>query len=729
MRHYSSIPLILILLLASFVSGPLTGQNLNPSLPVSCRFPELLHKAELIKLQAPDFSVLLKEDKLYQAKGNPYRMGVSLPVVIDCAQDGIWQDIPGGKLWIIKIHSQGAMGLGLYFNKFRLPRGCTVHVFDSAARQVLGEFSYKSNPEGGLFASGITPGSELIIECFRPVNVPFPDIIINEVLYVYRSSGIPQVNSAKDFGGSEPCEVNINCPEGQAWQDAKHGVVRILVKIGGTSFWCTGSLVNNTRNDYTPYILTADHCAHNPAMKYASPADLAQWIFYFNFESDNCTDPLVQPQLFSSVGAIKMASATAASGSDFYLAMLKRDIPGNYLPFYNGWDRSGSANTGGVCIHHPQGDIKKISTYDTTLSSSQWGVTPGTHWKVYWHATASGNGVTERGSSGSPLFDQAGHILGMLTGGDSDCSQLLESDYFGKFAYSWESNGIHDSTRLSPWLDPDNTGVMDVRGIYDTNQIVADFSADNLVVSMGSYINFTDRTSGTHSSWKWSFKGAQPDVSEQQSPSGIFYSLPGTYDVQLIAGNENEFDADTILKKDYIRVIPVVYPIIADFTSENLVVPVGSYVNFIDHSPGNPSEWRWHFDGAEPESSEQQSPVGILYSTIGAFDVQMIASNQYDADTMLRKGYIHVTPAYYFNPNPSADGIINIHSWNDDATGKPVRIYNWLGKLVSETVWPKDAGNIFSVDLSLLGGSIFFISFSTSKSTITEKIIVFRSKQ
>ena len=509
---------------------------------------------------SPDISLLQKEDKVAEGKGDPYRMGVSIPVDINCAEDGIWQDIPGGKLWILKLHATGSAGLGLYFNKFQLPQGCTVHVSDSAVTQVLGAFTHKSNPEGGFYASGITPGSELIIECFRPLNAAMPDISINEVLYVYRSTGIPQVNSERDFGGSDACEVNINCAEGQEWQDIKHGIVRINVKIGGSSFWCSGSLVNNTRNDYTPYILTADHCAHTGGggEVYANPADLAQWIFYFNFESDNCQKPLVQPTLYSTVGAVKIASANAASGSDFYLAMLKQNIPGEYLPFYNGWDRSGVANTGGVCIHHPQGDIKKISTYNSTLTSSEWGTTPGTHWKVVWQATANGHGVTEGGSSGSPIFDQTGHILGSLTGGDSSCDSLADPDYFSKFSYSWDKNGTAASAQLGPWLDPENTGTTVIPGSYNNNLVVADFSADTIAIPFGSTVNFTDHSLGFPTAWSWRFEGAEPATSDKAAPQGISYSKIGIFDVQLIAGNNTS--ADTIVRKNYIRVTPAIFP-------------------------------------------------------------------------------------------------------------------------------------------------------------------------
>src|SRR5690606_34279814 len=105
----------------------------------------------------------------------------------------------------------------------------------------------------------------------------------------------------------------------------------------------------------------------------------------------------------------------------------------------------------GASIHHPAGDIKKISTYSSNLVSDTWGGPAGTHWRVTWTANASGHGVTEGGSSGSPIFNAAGRIIGTLTGGSSFCNAPSNPDYYGKMSYHWTSNPGDDlSTYLAP---------------------------------------------------------------------------------------------------------------------------------------------------------------------------------------------------------------------------------------------------------------------------------------
>jgi hypothetical protein len=292
-----------------------------------------------------------------------------------------------------------------------------------------------------------------------------PVFLISEVGYAYRGVSVYPKN-ADGFGGSGDCEVNINCPEGQDVQVEKRGVARIQVKRGTGSFWCTGSLVNNTRYDKIPYLLTADHCGRN-----TTPDDVSQWVFYFNYESASCPNPSFEPPSHSMTGATLVSQGGDAgnSGSDFFMVRLLENIPDSFHVCFNGWSRTNESSPDGYGIHHPQGDIQKVSTYVEPLVSSSWnGHVPGSHWRVVWAATPNGHGVTEGGSSGSPIFDDFNRIVGTLTGGDSSCdsSALDAPDYYGKFSYHWDQNGTDSSSVLSVWLDPDSSGAMYVNPLY-----------------------------------------------------------------------------------------------------------------------------------------------------------------------------------------------------------------------------------------------------------------------
>ena len=54
------------------------------------------------------------------------------------------------------------------------------------------------------------------------------------------------------------CHLDVTCyPE---WSSSATGVARIFFETSEGSFACSGTLLNNRRQDLTPYFLTAAHC-------------------------------------------------------------------------------------------------------------------------------------------------------------------------------------------------------------------------------------------------------------------------------------------------------------------------------------------------------------------------------------------------------------------------------------------------------------------------------------
>jgi len=81
----------------------------------------------------------------------------------------------------------------------------------------------------------------------------------------------------------------------------------------------------------------------------------------------------------------------------------------------------------------------------------------------------------------------------------------------------------------------------------------------------------------------------------------------------------------------------------AEFTADELLIPIGGAVNFTDETIGLPTSWEWTFEGAETTSSTDQNPQNIVYPDEGFYTVQMIASNEIGSDTITKPGYIEVS--------------------------------------------------------------------------------------
>ena len=166
------------------------------------------------------------------------------------------------------------------------------------------------------------------------------------------------------------------------------------------------------------------------------------------------------------------------SSSDFLLVEVEDPILDTWEPFTQGWDASGFNGHGGVGIHHPSGDRKKISTYSNSLINSN-AYAIGAHWRVTWVATQTNHGVTEGGSSGSPIFEENHRILGTLSGGASFCSSPNSPDYYGKMSYHWDgANPIPTSMRLKAFLDPADTGEEFMDGSYVQTDEAGNVSCD-----------------------------------------------------------------------------------------------------------------------------------------------------------------------------------------------------------------------------------------------------------
>ena len=66
-------------------------------------------------------------------------------------------------------------------------------------------------------------------------------IQLDKVVHGFKYIDLEAYN--KDYNDSGPCNVNVNCPDGDNWQDEKKSVALIIVN-GFRN--CTGYLMNNT---------------------------------------------------------------------------------------------------------------------------------------------------------------------------------------------------------------------------------------------------------------------------------------------------------------------------------------------------------------------------------------------------------------------------------------------------------------------------------------------------
>jgi V8-like Glu-specific endopeptidase len=383
--------------------------------------------------------------------GQPWRFGENIEVDLNNKNSGVWDILSDGtKVWRLGIHSRGAVSINLTFKKYRLPQGAELFIYTADKKELIGAFTEYNNRKDGKFATTLLPGDKIILEYMEPAIADFSgDIQLSQVTHGYR--GVYEFSKA--FGESGYCNVNVACAEGAQRTDEIRSVAMLVT--GGNGF-CSGALINNTRFDGKPYFLSADHC-------YSDPASVVYW---FNWQSETCENPSSAPSYNSISGAEDVARN---SESDFWLVELSTAPDENFDPFYAGWNRTLASELNETVwgIHHPAGDIKKISWASGGVTESAYYAGTGsgeTHWRV---GSWDDGTTTEGGSSGSPLFDSNGRIIGQLHGGDAACGNT-DPDWYGRLGASWSGAGT-SSSRLSDWLDPNDSGIeaIDGFGPYD----------------------------------------------------------------------------------------------------------------------------------------------------------------------------------------------------------------------------------------------------------------------
>jgi hypothetical protein len=393
----------------------------------------------------------------------PFRFGYAIEVDIDMKKDGIRKELQNGdNLWLLKIHSSDAFSINLIFNHFRLSEGSRFFVYNEDRTMILGAFTPEvSNNPYNKFAIDLIQGNTIVLEYYETKYSVDGVINISKVIHGY-------INTFSDgYGSSAGCNIDVNCPLGDGWENEKRAVSMILVD--DNTALCTGCLINNALQDLTPYYLTADHCFFDDIGNLTS--DPATAIFRFQYWRPNCGTG--NPNNWVSItGATILANYFQ---SDFALLRLNQSPPADYNVYYAGWDKTTTPAQNATTIHHAGGDVMKIShDTDNVISVMYWDDLYGyDHWKAVFD-----QGTVQHGSSGAPLFNQNQRIVGQLHSGvcrhgDNTCYCNNPEGKYGRFDFSWIGGGTN-STRLSNWLDPNGTGVpfLDGCGTNFTNRTI-----------------------------------------------------------------------------------------------------------------------------------------------------------------------------------------------------------------------------------------------------------------
>ncbi|MGY8929001.1 MAG: hypothetical protein ACKVHK_04965, partial [Flavobacteriales bacterium] len=184
----------------------------------------------------------------------------------------------GLTVYELEIEAAEALGMCVYFDDFHIPVGGELF-FESpdGAFDVIyneGPVDASENNAHGRWVSGDIPGSVIKIIYHQPTNA------VGSARLGVMGVGFFARNVER---GSEDCEVDVMCPEGDSWQCERDAVVKLRITQNGGIYLCSGAMVNNTERDCRQLLLSAFHCA--------DAVEENEWAFFkvqYNYEYLDC---------------------------------------------------------------------------------------------------------------------------------------------------------------------------------------------------------------------------------------------------------------------------------------------------------------------------------------------------------------------------------------------------------------------------------------------------------
>ncbi|WP_179353842.1 T9SS type A sorting domain-containing protein [Winogradskyella vidalii] len=726
------------------------------------------------ELPSFDLKTLQEEDKINdQDKSIPWRFGHDLYVDHNFNEVGEWTTLKNGdRIWRMAYYSNGAQSLNFMFDVFKIPEGAKLYVYNKEKTDLLRPFTFKNNNTEEVLGTWLVEGNVAYIEYYQPANVVGEaKITVGSVVHGYRTVKTYE----KSLGQSGDCNYDVDCditpsPDPYGLNTVKDNIKTsgALILAGGTD-WCSGTLINNTNNDGTPYMLTANHCAGGEGT----------WAFRFNWRSPN---PSCGTTTNSTNGTYNQTVSGAtvrasSSKSDMELVEITDSsfFENNYDLVWAGWNKS-TTDVPAISFgfHHPSGDIQKVSRNDEgaiRFTTNFNGNSTAQMWRINdWEL-----GVTEGGSSGSGLFNETGHLIGMLTAGTAACSGTVDNggyDIYGRFGVAWDY-GTTASTRLKDWLDPSDSGIEVLEAYpasetYNNDANIAassestilcgeDFTTEVTLTNSGTtaltsatityYIDsevpvelnwtgniatgeslvvatptYTDLSSGSHS---FIASVTNPNGTTDENTSndtfGIIYEVATTYETSSLVlniatdtyGDETTWELTNSSGTVISDGPAFVYSGNSNYEETITITDFGecyTFTIFDDYGDGICCDY-----GSGSYSLEDENGNEI----ISGGDFSSSESVTFSVEQALSTADFNLDNAIKIYPNPVENQLqIELTNFNEDVK---YQIYNTLGQEI--TKGHLNANSLSTVNMSQYQTGIYFVKVTTGTSSMTQKLI------
>jgi V8-like Glu-specific endopeptidase len=354
----------------------------------------------------------------------------------------------GDLIWSASVVVEESYRLRVRLDEVELPDGAQIWV-QGAKGEHVGPFGKELiDDEGGLWTPSVA-GPELTIIVLVPGEEPTAGFSVTQVaeLFMLGTSGQPLINQT--LASDSSCLEDATCISESNWEwldENSTAVAHLHFMDSGGSYSCSGGLISDKVDETAiPYFLTANHCISTQTV--ASSLEV-----YWDYKTPFCGGSAPNHSSLERTSGAKLL-VTGTDG-DFTLLELNKIPSGRWFMGFNA-NLSGIAP--GTTLHRISYPDDGPQSYSQMKVDGGNGVCPSYPRTSYVYQSLI-MGATLGGSSGSPVMNSSGQIVGQLTG---SCGNNIDDacDYS-----NFEIDGAMNTywSKVQPYLAPQNTSPADL---------------------------------------------------------------------------------------------------------------------------------------------------------------------------------------------------------------------------------------------------------------------------
>lgn len=385
----------------------------------------------------------------------------------DLARAWRWTTLAdGSQVAAVSFSSEGAKAIRLGVLALNVPAGAVLRSYGAPGSEVVEITSdelnslRQLNESGGVLGNAArmywtpdTAGETSTLEVQLPPGTSPAQLQLAVPQLSHWLKSVPEaietpLKAEGQIGNAASCNLDVMCAP--SFDAPSRAVAHMVYQKSGSTYFCTGTLMNDTRNSRTPYFLSANHCI-------SSQEAASTLTTYWFFRAASCdASPRVDQAATRRTGGAALRFTNVPT--DATLLQLNDAVPADVVYAGSYYGSNFGATIGVLGIHNPKADLQKysigtISSYancsmssDGRLNCTDANSANGNMFNVQWS-----EGVTEGGSSGSAIFAQSSsggfYVIGNLMGGGSSCQNSQGIDRYGRFDRSFAAG-------INRWLAP-----------------------------------------------------------------------------------------------------------------------------------------------------------------------------------------------------------------------------------------------------------------------------------